>query len=185
MGCNFESSRNSLASSPDSSMTSGRSNSTPATSPNSSWSSDRSRQQRQYHSRVTSTPGPSNSSVRSEQRQSRRTETPSPGPLNSSDRSRQSSDVELEDDLPGEPLKEQAMIWSGYAGTQLKIALTEFQIAALNAVNCYRDTVVIQAIGSGKSVCFQNPAMILEPGDYIVVVVPTISLAWEKIIFMP
>ena len=52
------------------------------------------------------------------------------------------------------------MMLAGYAATRLKITLSAFQLEAL-----------VQATSSGKSVCFQIPSMMMDPGKYAVVVV--------------
>jgi len=68
------------------------------------------------------------------------------------------------------------MAFQGYAGTQLKIQLKPFQVAALHAFSDNQDSLIIQATGSGKSTCFQVPALTLEPHEYGIVIVPTLSL---------
>ena len=51
----------------------------------------------------------------------------------------------------------------------------------LHALHCRRDSLVIQAAGSGKSACFQIPSLMQPPGYYIIVVVPTISLGEDHL----
>ena len=53
------------------------------------------------------------------------------------------------------------MAFQGYAGTHLKIQLKPFQITALHAFSENKDSLIIQATGSGKSACFQVPALTL------------------------
>jgi ATP-dependent DNA helicase RecQ len=89
--------------------------------------------------------------------------------------------TEEEATVLGEPPGQLVMTWSGYAGTKLGIALTKFQISALYALKCGKDAVVIQSSGSGKSVCFQIPSLMQPPGEYIVLVVPTISLGEDHL----
>ncbi|KAK4007800.1 hypothetical protein OUZ56_012952 [Daphnia magna] len=59
------------------------------------------------------------------------------------------------------------MTWSGYA--------------ALYALKCRKDAILIQSAGSGKSVCFQIPCLMQPPGDYIILVVPEISLGEDHL----
>ena len=72
------------------------------------------------------------------------------------------------------------MTWSGFASTKIKVVLKPFQIQALNVVqHLKRDAIVIQATGSGKSVCFQVFAMMMDPGQYMIVIVPTVALGQD------
>ncbi len=79
------------------------------------------------------------------------------------------------------PPEDLAMKWSGYAATRMKITLHEFQHKALMALHCNRDAIIIEATGSGKSTCFQLPALMLEPGKCAILIVPTIALGWDHL----
>ena len=63
------------------------------------------------------------------------------------------------------------MMLAGYAATRLKITLSAFQLEALVAFHQGKDCIVVQATSSGKSVCFQIPSMMMDPGKYAVLVV--------------
>lgn len=71
------------------------------------------------------------------------------------------------------------MMLAGYAATRLKITLSAFQLEALVAFHQGKDCIVVQATSSGKSVCFQIPSMMMDPGKYAVLVVPTIALGLD------
>ena len=56
------------------------------------------------------------------------------------------------------------MKWQGYSSDRMNIKkLKEFQLLALNAYESGKDVIVMQATSSGKSVCFQLPAVMLPP----------------------
>lgn len=75
------------------------------------------------------------------------------------------------------------MTWTGYAQTKINVKdLKPFQIEALNAVQrLKKDAIVIQATGRGKSVCFQVHALMMEPGQYMIIIVPTIALGHDHV----
>ena len=54
--------------------------------------------------------------------------------------------------------------------------LKEFQLLALNAYESGKDVIVMQATSSGKSVCFQLPAVMLPPSKLGLLIVPTLAL---------
>lgn len=69
------------------------------------------------------------------------------------------------------------MRWHGYAALHLKInQLKPFQIEALKAYTSGKDVAVLQATSTGKSVCFQLPALMLQHTQYGLIIVPTLSL---------
>lgn len=68
------------------------------------------------------------------------------------------------------------MMWQGYATQHLNIKLKPFQIKAMEAYHQKEDCIVIQATGSGKSVCFSLPALQLNENQKGLVIVPTIAL---------
>ncbi len=67
-------------------------------------------------------------------------------------------------------------MWQGYATQHLNIKLKPFQVKAMEAYHNMRDSIVIQATGSGKSVCFSLPALQLNENQQGLVIVPTIAL---------
>ena len=56
----------------------------------------------------------------------------------------------------------------------------EFQLEALNVYLHSRDSLVIQATGSGKSVCYQIPAL-MNTDKFAVVICPTVSLIESQV----
>lgn len=69
-------------------------------------------------------------------------------------------------------------LWVGYAAEHLPIkTLKPYQLEALHAYSDHKDTLIIQATSSGKSLCFQIPSMMLQESEFGIVLVPTISLA--------
>ena len=78
---------------------------------------------------------------------------------------------------PGEARE---ILWRGHL-TQFGFSkLKGFQRDAIQAVELGRDTVIIQPTASGKSICYQLPAL-FEKGSFTVVVCPTISLINSQI----
>lgn len=75
------------------------------------------------------------------------------------------------------------MTWAGFATTRLNVTLKEFQKASLYATHCGIDSVVIQGTGKGKSLCFQLPAVMIQPNSksYVLVVVPTVVLGQDHL----
>lgn len=74
------------------------------------------------------------------------------------------------------------MTWREYASKRIKVDLKPFQVEALNAVyRLKKDAIVIQATGSGKSVCFQVTAMMMKPGQYMIIIVPTVALGQDHL----
>jgi len=69
------------------------------------------------------------------------------------------------------------MKWQGYSSDRMNIKkLKEFQLVALNAYESGKDVIVMQATSSGKSVCFQLPAIMLPPSKLGILIVPTLAL---------
>lgn len=70
------------------------------------------------------------------------------------------------------------MQWLGFAASHGGItALKQFQLDALHSFNSKQDTLIIQATGSGKSLCFLIPAIIAADSDsYGILLVPTVAL---------
>lgn len=64
----------------------------------------------------------------------------------------------------------------GYAAMHLNVTLKPFQIQAIQAYYNKKDTLIVQATGSGKSACFHVPAVMLEEHQYGLVIVPTLAL---------
>lgn len=78
------------------------------------------------------------------------------------------------------PSKTQELIWKGHLTRFNLSSFKPFQIDAINAVESGKDTVVIQPTGSGKSLCYQLPALF--DCDLITIVVcPTLSLINSQI----
>jgi RecQ family ATP-dependent DNA helicase len=75
------------------------------------------------------------------------------------------------------------MMWAGFATTRLKVTLMEFQKKSLYAAHCGKDSVVIQSTGSGKSLCFQLPALMIHPNStsFVLVIVPTLALGQDHL----
>lgn len=59
--------------------------------------------------------------------------------------------------------------------------LKEFQLWAVKAVLEGRDSLIVQTTSSGKSVCFQLPAIILKEGHFVLVISPTVSLKESQV----
>lgn len=59
--------------------------------------------------------------------------------------------------------------------------LKEFQLGAMRAYSCKKDSIVIQATGAGKSTCFQLPAVMLKNRDIGLVIVPTVALGMDHL----
>lgn len=71
-------------------------------------------------------------------------------------------------------------LWRGYA-TQLGVThLKPFQIEAINAFVKGKDCLIVQPAGSGKSVCFQVPAL-MNKERFVLVISPTISLMESQV----
>lgn len=87
-------------------------------------------------------------------------------------------------DLP-ELSEASIMTWSGYAANKLYVVLKPFQISGMHAYVSKRDLIVIQATGNGKSVCFQLPALMLKPGQYGILIVPTFALGQDHLQTLP
>lgn len=60
-----------------------------------------------------------------------------------------------------------------------KVTLKKFQIQAIHAYCCKKDSIVIQATGAGKLTCFQIPVLMLTNRDVGLVIVPTLSLGMD------
>ena len=74
------------------------------------------------------------------------------------------------------------MKWHGYSALHLKInQLKPFQIEAMSAYSSGKDVAVLQATSSGKSICFQLPALMLQDRQYGLVIVPTLSLGFSLV----
>lgn len=73
------------------------------------------------------------------------------------------------------PSKETELMWKGHLTSFGLASLKPFQMDAVNAVESGMDTVVIQPTGSGKSLCYQLPALI-DSNLLTIVVCPTLSL---------
>ena len=73
------------------------------------------------------------------------------------------------------PAKEQEIIWKGHLTAFGLSTLKAFQLDAVNAVESKMDAVVIQPTGSGKSLCYQLPAL-FDCSLFTVVICPTLSL---------
>ncbi len=73
------------------------------------------------------------------------------------------------------------MKWSGYAVSRLKVSLKALQEFAIHAFHEKRDSIVIQFTGSGKSVCFLIPIMMMGTGDFALVIIPTLALRIEHL----
>ena len=61
------------------------------------------------------------------------------------------------------------------------VKLKEFQLRAVKAVLEGRDSLIVQSTSSGKSVCFQLPAIILKEGLFVLVISPTVSLMESQV----
>ena len=71
-------------------------------------------------------------------------------------------------------------LWRGYA-TQLGVThLKPFQIEAISAFSKGRDCLIVQPTSSGKSVCFQVPAL-MNKEMFVLVICPTISLMESQV----
>ena len=76
------------------------------------------------------------------------------------------------------------MLKNGYA-TKLGISsLKSFQMEAIKAYIDRKDSVVIQPTSSRKSAYFQVPAVMLESGQFVLVVCPTVSLMESQVHIM-
>ena len=73
------------------------------------------------------------------------------------------------------PEKKEEVLWTGYLARFGHSSLKQFQKDAIHAVQQTRDTIIIQPTASGKSICFQVPAL-LDESLITVVICPTISL---------
>ena len=73
------------------------------------------------------------------------------------------------------PAKEQEIIWKGHLISFGLSSLKAFQLDAVNAVESKMDAVVIQPSGSGKSLCYQLPAL-CNCSRFTVVICPNLSL---------
>ena len=71
--------------------------------------------------------------------------------------------------------KEQEIIWKGHLISFGLSSLKAFQLDAVNAVESKMDAVVIQPSGSGKSLCYQLPAL-CDCSRFTVVICPNLSL---------
>lgn len=59
--------------------------------------------------------------------------------------------------------------------------LKDFQLRAVKAVLEGRDCLIVQSTSSGKSICFQLPAIILQEGHFVLVISPTVSLMESQV----
>lgn len=73
------------------------------------------------------------------------------------------------------PEKKEEVLWTGYLARFGHSSLKQFQKNAIHAVQQARDTIIIQPTASGKSICFQIPAL-LDERFITLVICPTISL---------
>ena len=73
------------------------------------------------------------------------------------------------------PVKASEIIWKGHLTRFGLSSLKAFQLDAVNAVESKLDAVVIQPTGSGKSLCYQLPAL-FDCNQFTVVICPTLSL---------
>ena len=78
------------------------------------------------------------------------------------------------------PLKATEIIWKGHLTRFGLSSFKPFQIDAVNAVEAGMDTVIIQPTGSGKSLCYQLPAL-FDCKLLTIVVCPTLSLINSQI----
>ena len=78
------------------------------------------------------------------------------------------------------PDESQELIWKGHLTRFGLSKFRPFQEHAINAVELGRDTVIIQPTGSGKSLCYQLPAL-LQKQTTTVVICPTLSLINSQI----
>ena len=76
--------------------------------------------------------------------------------------------------------EEDLIVWKGHLTKFGLSSLNEFQMQAIQSVQLGRDTIVIQPTGSGKSLCFQLPAL-FDRHKFVVVVSPTLSLINSQI----
>jgi hypothetical protein len=58
-----------------------------------------------------------------------------------------------------------AMTWAGFATTRLNVTLKGSQKASLFASHSGFDSIIIQGTGTGKSVCFQLPVVMLQSSN--------------------
>jgi ATP-dependent DNA helicase RecQ len=79
------------------------------------------------------------------------------------------------------PSKERERLFKGYATELGILTLKPFQTRAIQAFTEKKDTLIVQATSSGKSVCFQVPSLMLESGKLFLVVSPTISLLESQV----
>ena len=97
------------------------------------------------------------------------------------------------DEKPGPPVEEfikrkektnkevKETLWRGYA-TQLGVTHLKkpFQIEALSAFEEGKDCLIVQPTASGKSFCFQVPAL-MNKEKFVLVISPTISLMKSQV----
>eukprot|EP00112_Aurelia_sp_Birch-Aquarium-sp1_P013370 Seg2836.3 transcript_id=Seg2836.3/GoldUCD/mRNA.D3Y31 product="ATP-dependent DNA helicase Q-like 3" protein_id=Seg2836.3/GoldUCD/D3Y31 len=77
--------------------------------------------------------------------------------------------------------EDEIMRWGGYAKKYFDIdQLREFQIEAISSWSRGSDTLIVQSTSSGKSICFQLPAL-LQPNKTVLVVIPTTALAEDQV----
>ena len=97
----------------------------------------------------------------------------------------ESMDDQLEDEyaVPGvEVDDDDAMKWSGYASKYLDVKnLNRFQLEALKSWSLKRDSLIVQPTSSGKSLCFQLPA-IMQKEKLFVIIVPTVALGEDQLL---
>lgn len=71
------------------------------------------------------------------------------------------------------------MKFTGFAAKHLKFTeLRAFQLTALKAYQDSRDILILQATSSGKSACFQIPALMQPPSQYCIIIVPINALGY-------
>ena len=73
------------------------------------------------------------------------------------------------------PPKASELIWKGHLTRFGLSSLKAFQLDAVNVVESKMDAVVIQPTGSGKSLCYQLPAL-FDCSRFAVVICPTLAL---------
>ena len=84
------------------------------------------------------------------------------------------------DTFETKPSDMEETLWRGYA-TQLGVTnLKSFQMEAIKAFSMGQDCLIIQPTSSGKSVCFQVPAL-MNKDKFVLVISPTISLMESQV----
>lgn len=79
------------------------------------------------------------------------------------------------------PSAAQDVTIQGHATKLGIMKLKDFQLRAVKAVLEGRDSLIVQSTSSGKSACFQLPAVILKEEYFVLVVSPTVSLMESQV----